>query len=317
MKSGIGVVATALLLALAGCGGGSSPAGGSSEGATAGSSAADAKRLLRQTFGPNAKASSGVLSGSMELHVAGVPRYRKPITVTVSGPFSGSGAGAPEAALSLGLELRDTAIGGDLILVDDEALIGLGTTGYRIPGSIAATIRRPLAGSDNALASVLAVVGIAPDRWARDARIAGRERIDGVDTIHATAKIDSERFLLDVARLVKVLTKLRITEITGLPRALDRGARLALARSVTTTKGDVYTGAKDHVMRRATIAMTLKPSPADRRRLGGISRLTLAGELNVTDVGTPQTITRPESTGSYAALQLTLDALAESARSKG
>jgi hypothetical protein len=315
-KAITGVVHIVLVAALIGCGGGSkSDDGGSSGGAPANAANSPAvKKLLKQTFGANPKATSGMLSGTVDIVVKGIPRYRQPIQITMSGPFNKPGGSAPEANLSVALSLRDGSLGGELILVGDEALIGLGTTAYKIPDSITATIRRPLANSSNGLASVLNVFGIAPQRWAKNPRIVGNENVSGEDTIHGTAQIDTNRFFLDVARLTKLLTALRITEVTGLPRAVDRRARGALARSVTKATGDVYSGAQDHVLRKALFDMRLKMSAKDRKTLGGISSLTIKGQLDVTDVGSAPDVSAPKTRGSYDALQITLDALAESVR---
>jgi hypothetical protein len=302
-----------LVSVLVGCGGGDKKSDDSSGAKSNAPNSAEVKKLLRQTFGPNAKAKSGKISGTVDVRVKGVPRYREPIQVTVSGPFEQSGDSPTEANLSVALGLRGGQLGGELVLIDNQVLIGLGTTGYRVPDDIAGIIRKPLAKKSNGLASLLAVFGIAPQRWAKDPRIVGNEDVNGEDTIHGTAEINTNRFFLDVARLAKVLTKLRITEVTGLPREIDRQARQALTRSVTKAKGDVWTGADDKVLRKAAFDMALKPSAKDRRILGFTS-ITLKGELTVTDVGTPQKIERPPSTGSYDALQITLDALAESVR---
>lgn len=301
-----------LVAALVGCGSDSSSddASGSAKSGAAG--AAEAKKLLDETFGPNDKASSGKLSGTVDIDVKGAPRYREPIQVTMSGPFSSSG-GAPEANLSVGLQLRGGGIGGELVLIDDRVLIGLGTTGYQIPADIASIIRKPLGNSDNALASVLAVFGIAPQRWAKNPRVIGNATINGEKTIYGQAKIDTQRFFLDVARLAKVLTKLRITEVTGLPRELDRQTRQALERSVQTATGKIYTGADDKVLRRALFDMRLKTSAKDRKILK-FDSVTVKGQLDVTEVGSDQRIEAPKSTGSYDALQVTLDALAEAVK---
>ena len=311
LKAIFAVVGVLLLAVVAGCGGDSND--DSSEAATNAPNSAEAKKLLRETFGPNDNATSGKISGTVDMVVKGVPRYREPIQVTVSGPFSQSGSSPTEANLSVGLQLRGGSIGGELVLIDDEVLIGLGTTGYRVPRDIATTIRRPLADTDNGLASLLKVFGIDPQRWAKNPRIVGTEDINGEETIHGTAEIDTQRFFLDVARLGKVLTKLRITEITGLPREITREDRVALGRSVQKARGDVWTGAEDKVMRKATFDMSLKPTGRDRRTLG-FSSMTVKGELTVTDVGSEQKIERPPEVGSYDALQITLDALAESVR---
>ncbi|MDP2711945.1 MAG: hypothetical protein Q8O56_12065 [Solirubrobacteraceae bacterium] len=310
IKSFIGIASVALVAALAGCGGDSS-----SDGASSGAGDdANVEQLLEDTFGANPKASSGRLRGRIDINVEGVPTYRKPIALTMTGPFGESANGTPEANLTVAIELRDTALGGELILKGDKALIGLGSTGYEIPDSISTPLRKPLVGSDNTLGAIMAVFGVAPRRWAKSPRIVGNEELDGVDTIHGTAQIDAQRFFLDVAKLTKTLTALRVTDITGLPKVIDRQHREALVRSVTSATGAVYTGADDKVMRKAEIDIELKPSAADSKRLGGITSLTIDGELNVTEVGATPRVELPVSSGSYAELQVALDVLADNAR---
>jgi hypothetical protein len=302
-----------MLIALAGCGGGSS-SGGSSSGTSSAASKADANKLLNETFGANPKASSGQIDGRIDIHVKGVKRYHLPVALTMTGPFNTAADGTPEADLTMGIELRNTALGGDLILKGNEALIGLGSTGYEIPASISTPLRAPLNGSDNSLAAILDVFGISPLRWAKNPRIVGNQKLIDVDTIHGTAGIDTKKFFLDVAKLTKRLTSLRITDITNLPRVVTRQDRGALVRSVKSATGDVYTGTTDHVMREAKINMVLKPSAADRKILGGVTELTIAGDLHVTDVGSKPKVEKPVSHGSYPELQVALDVLAENAR---
>jgi len=312
-KAIFAVVPLVLVSALIGCGGDSESDDASSGDKPKGANSAEVRKLLRQTFGPNPKATSGKLSGTVDINVKGAARYREPVQVTLSGPFNQSGGSEAEASLSVGLQLRGGALGGELVLVDDRVAIGLGSSGYTIPQSIAGTIRGPLAKTDNGLSSVLAVFGVAPQRWAKNPRIVGDERVAGEDTIHGTADINAGRFFLDVARLTKVLTSLRITEIVGLPRETDRTARAALVRSMKSATGNVWTGADDKVLRKATFDMSLKPSSKDRRTLK-FSSLTLRGELNVTEVGTPQKIETPKIAGTFDDLQTTFDALAESVK---
>lgn len=307
------VVPLLLVIALVGCGGGSDSDDASSAAKSRAANSPEVKKLLRQTFGPNPNATSGKLSGTVDLEVEGAPRYREPVQVTLSGPFSQSGNSPAEANLSVGLRLRGGAIGGELVLIDDRVLIGLGSSAYTIPPSIAAPIRRPLSNTSNGLGSVMRVFGVDPRRWAKNPRIVGNEKVAGEDTIRGTAEIDTNRFFLDVARLARVLTSLRITEIVGLPREVDRADRVALSRSVKRATGNVWTGAEDKVLRKATFDMLLEPSARDRRRLG-FSSLSVKGELNVTEVGEPQEIESPRIAGTFDDLQATFDALAESVK---
>ncbi len=309
----LAVVPLLLVVALAGCGGDASSDDSSSAEKTNAANSPEVKKLIRQTFGANKNATSGKVSGTIDVVIKGVPRYREPVQLTLSGPFTTKG-GTPQAGFSVGLALRGGAIGGELYLVDDRVLIGLGSTAYTIPDSIARSFRKTLTNSNNTLASLLRAFQIDPQRWAKNPRIVGNERVAGEDTIHGTAELDKEQFFLDVANLTKRLTSLRITEITGLPTKVDRKARVALARSVTKANGDVYTGAEDHVLRRAGFDIALKMSAKDRKTLGGISSMTIKGQLDVTEVGTPQKIETPKVGGTFADLQVTFDALAESVR---
>jgi hypothetical protein len=315
IKAVFGVVLLVLIVALIGCGGDSSSSDTTSSTRTGAGDSARVQELLEQTFGPNPAASSGVVSGTIEIDVEGVPRYAQPIRLSMSGPFTqADGDASPEAKLSLGIELRDTAYGAEMILADDDVLIGLGSTAYELPASLASRIRKPLSNADNALDALLTVFALTPRRWAKDTRIAGDERVAGADVIHLTAGIDAAPFFDDAARFTKLLTRLRITEITGLPRVLGAPVRAALVRSVTSATGDLYTGKKDHVIRKAHFDIVLEPSGKDRERLAGISSMKLVGNLDVSEVGSRQRVSAPSNRGSYAALQLTFDALAESAR---
>ena len=312
-KTLIGVVSALLVAVLVGCGGDDSSSGDKAAGDSGGkANSAEVKKLIRQTFGPNAKAKSGNISAVVDIDVKGHPRYREPVQVSVVGPFTNAG-GQPEAMLDVSLALRGGILGGDMYLKDDKAYIGLGSTAYEIPASIAGPLRAPLSNDGNALDAIMSVFHINPDRWAKNPRIVGNERVAGIDTIHGTAEINTENAFLDLAALAKRLTSLRITEITGLPRAVDAQDRAALRRSVKTATGDVYTGADDKVLRRARLNMLLRPSAKDRKRLK-FTEIKVAANLDVTDVGSPQKVSVPTNRGSYQALQLSLDALAEAVR---
>jgi hypothetical protein len=298
---------------LVGCGGddkSSGDAGGGDKGGKANS--AEVKKLIRQTFGPNEKAKSGNISAVVDLTVKGAPRYREPVQVSLVGPFSNE-AGQPETKLDVSLSLRGGILGGDLYLKGDKAYIGLGSTAYEVPASIAGPLRKPLASDGNALDAIMGVFNINPDRWAKNPRIVGNERVAGIDTIHGTADINTKNLFLDLATLAKRLTALRITEITGLPREVNAQTRAALDRSVKTATGDVYTGADDKVLRRAKLNVLLEPSAKDRRLLK-FSSIKVAANLDITDVGSPQKVNVPSNRGSWDALQLSLDALAEAVR---
>jgi len=312
-KTFTGILSVLLVAVLVGCGGDDSSSGDSGGADKPGkANSAEVKKLIRQTFGPNEKAKSGNISAVVDLTVKGAPRYREPVQVSLVGPFSNE-AGQPETKLDVSLALRGGILGGDLYLKGDQAFIGLGSTAYEVPASIAGPLRKPLEKDGNALDAIMGVFSINPDRWAKNPRIVGNERVAGIDTIHGTAEINTKNLFLDLATLARRLTALRITEITGLPREVDARTRAALDRSVKTATGDVYTGADDKVLRRAKLNVLLEPSAKDRRLLK-FSSIKVAANLDITDVGSPQKISVPSNRGSWDALQLSLDALAEAVR---
>jgi hypothetical protein len=314
MKAPVSALSVALVVAIAGCGG-DSPSGGTSSGNQVGAAnSPEARKLIKQTFGANPKAKSGLLSGRIDISIKGAPLFRKGVAVTMSGPFRQDKGRDPVGNFSVGLELKDKIYGADLILIGNEVLLGLGSTAYLVPADLGAHMRRPLRGADNALTGVLGVFRVNPDRWAKNPRIVGNDKIAGEEVVHASAAIHTDRFFLDVAKLVNILTSLRFTEIAGLPLAVDAKARAALSRSVTSATGDLYSGAEDHVMRRAAFKMAMKMSAKDRKILGGISSIKVSGEIMTIDVGSPTQIEAPTTRGLYAELKNSLDALSEAAQ---
>ncbi len=310
------IAAGAAVLALAGCGGGSAMqrSGTSSTSTPAGTAAA--QKLIKRAFGPNSAANSGVIDGTIDVRVTGIRRFAaEPVTMSFSGPFGQPSDGAaPEAHLSLGLTVPQGIIGGDLILTGNEVLFVLGTAAFRLPANLAAPVRAPLVGARNALTAVLGVFGLAPQRWGTRPRIVGDETVDGTTVVHLTDRINVNHFFGGAARFAMVLKALHATGLARLPEDLTPAIRAALVRSVTASTGDLYIGSADHVVRQARAGIQLKPSPADRRLLGGITGLRIDGNLHVTKVGSRPKISVPADRQPYANLKLLLDDLTASAR---
>lgn len=313
-------VAAALLVAalmLASCGGDSSS--GSGDKPSAADKAQDRKdvaRIIKQATGPNDAANSAQVDGTIDIEVKGVPRYKGPIQLTANGSYElADGDEVPAVNLDVGLTLNQKAIGGSIVLDGSgDAFIALGTTGYKLPADITQKIVAPAAGLDNGLIKTAGMLYIRPDRWQKDGRIVGLQDIDGVETEHVTAGIRAGRFFEDVSRLVRLLTLLRVTEAVGLPQAIGPKARAALVRSVKSAKGEIYVGKDDHVVRKATLKGSLVVAKRDRAVLGGMTSAKLSADIDISRVGEPQDIEAPKQMGSYANLQLALDALGESIR---
>jgi hypothetical protein len=312
MRSKAGVLA-ALLTAtmLAACGGGSSDSGSSGSG----DAHAAAEKIIAQAIAPNDKASSAAIDGTIDVTVKGVPRFREPIKLTASGAYDlPAGSDVPDFDVDVGLGLSGGVIGGGLVLADGKGFITLGSTGYELPTAISQRIAKPAPQQDNGLTKTAAMFYINPQEWQKNAKLVGDARVAGEDTDHLTADIRPDRFFDDVARLVNLLTALKVTQAVALPTQLTARVRAALVRSVTLAKGEVWIGKDDHVLRKATLKGAITVAKKDQALLGGVTSATLDANINVTEVGTEHAIKAPSQRGSYKALELSLNALGEFAR---
>jgi hypothetical protein len=304
------ITAVALVTAVGGCG------GGSSDKPDAKAKTAEAGKVLAQTFGPNSKARSGQFTATINVAVKGVKRYREPVVLETSGPYSySSGNDLVDVDQTLSLTVHNLENGAGMTISGDEAFVNLGSTAYPIPSGIVATMRKNARGVRNPIIRATAPFGIRIDRWVRKATVVGHQTVTGVDTIHVTGDVKPERIFVDASRFTHLLKSLQVTRIVDLPDAIGPGARAALARSVKTAHGDIYTGAADHALRKAQMTMTLEPSKADRRRLGGIRSATIKATLDVTEVGQSQDIKLQPDRGKYSELLQLFDAASFSNRS--
>ena len=305
-------------LSLAACGGDSSSGSGEKAGESSADKAANAKavsKLVKQAFGPNEKANSAAMNATIDIDVTGVPRWKDPIQISLDGAYElADGEDVPDFKLEAGLLLRDQAYGGAILLNDNKAYLQVGTTGYLQTQAIATRLAAPAPKHDNGMTKTAGMFYINPNSWRKNTKIVGDADTAGEPTTHVTADIRADRFFRDMAKLIDLLTALRITQISGLPTVITSKQQAALVRSVKSAKADVYFGKDDHVLRKARLVGNLVVAKRDRKLLGGMRTAKAVADFNLSEVGKPQAeeITVPSDLGSDADLQLTLDALQES-----
>ena len=299
---------------LAACGGDDSSDSGAKAG-NSGDSRAAADKIIEQAVAANDKASSASVDATIDITIKGVPRFKEPVQVTANGDYNlPEGADVPDFNVDVGLGLNGGTIGGGLVLADGKGFITLGDTGYPLPAKISEKIAKPAPAAKNGLTKTAAMFYINPQDWQKNAQLVGDARVAGEETDHLKADIQPDKFFDDIARLVNVLTALRVTQAVALPEHLSAPAREALVRSTTLAKGEVWIGKDDHVLRKATLQGEIKVAKKDQAVLGGVTGGTLEATVNVSEVGTEHKISAPKQQGSYSALQLSLDALGEFAR---
>jgi hypothetical protein len=295
-------------LALASCGGGDakkSPAGGDLGG--------DGARLTKQASGPNRAARTGVIDGTVSFTLKGLPGYEE-FSNSVSGPFSyRKGAALPDYELEIGA--RDYGVG--LTSVGGKSWVSLGSTGYALPADVRRRLVRSSAKGSNGLTRTLEQFGIAPWRWETKQRVAGFERLDGVQVVRISTGAEVGRILRDANTLLGFMTSLGLTRATGLPHEIGPAARRVIVHNVKSFKAASWIGVKDHVLRRSMFTMTFAVPAKDRAKVAGISAGTVVGDLNITEVGRPHEISKPSTVGSIDDFRVGIDAVGDAQDAKG
>ncbi len=270
--------------------------------------AIDLAGISSAAFGPNAAASSGRIAAGARIAVQGVPAFAQPVSLSIDGPFSYS-PGDALPSYDLQLSLRD--YGSELSSVAGRSYLSLGDTGFALPASVRRRLETESARGANGLTRTLEQFGIAPWRWETDRRVAGTELLDGVTVVHVTTGVDVKRFLADANTLAGLLTSLGITRAIGLPPRLPARARKILVDSVRSASGASWIGLSDKVLRKAALTIVFAVPAAARRELGGISGITVTAGVDITQVGTPQSVAAPEKLGQYHNLVLLFRGLAD------
>jgi hypothetical protein len=294
---------------LAACGGSSKGSGSSPA-----ESHAAAEKVIAQAIGVNPDARSGRIDGSIRLEVKGIKRLNGPVELTANGVFDlPDGAQLPDLDIDVGVSLNSGVLGGAIVVADGKGYIKLGNAGYKLPARINASLVAPARAAKNGLTKTGAMFYVNPQEWQENARVVGQESIAGEQTDHIVADVRVDKAVADVARLVRFLTRIHVTQALGLPTELTPKMQAAFVRSVTQVSGEVWVGTDDHVLRKAHLKGKMVVAAKDRKVLAGARSGTLEATLDISRVGDPQRIAAPTQIDSYGDLQLSLDALADAA----
>jgi len=170
-----------------------------------------------------------------------------PIAFRASGPFaSGAKGELPRFDLELAGSLARTPVSARAISTGKRGFVEIDGRAYKLDREIVDALRSALgAGSTNGAG--LASLGLDPRRWMKDARATGRETIGGVITNRISGSIDVRALMADVAKLLGVAGGGR-----GLfsPELLKK-----IEGAVTSTKVDVWSGARDGILRQLAVAV--------------------------------------------------------------
>jgi hypothetical protein len=300
----------ALALFAAACGGGGDKS-------SAGGSDADAASLLKDTFGADHPIRSGRVNADVDVDLKGLAQLATPLNLHLEGPFqSNGGTTLPDFALALDLGGSKPltvgtvfAQGGGYLTVEGQAF-DLGADRYKAFKTGYEKAKKEASSSTAAKDSSFAALGISPLRWLKDPKNAGTEDIADAHTIHITAGVDVAKLLADVSTLLgkaqSVTGSAAAATGTSVPTALTADQRDAITKSITSAKVDVWTGAKDHTLRKVAVNVQVDV-PADlRAQAGNLKTGHVIFQITIAQLNQAQKISKPADVQPIADLRKAL-----------
>jgi hypothetical protein len=282
-----------------------------------GGTSGDPQALLNDTFSSPRQIESGEVNLSVALGPAGSSTSSKSLGVHLSGPFENTAAGKlPRFALQLGFTAAGHPLQAGATSTGSALYVNLAGTWFSTPQSTYTALQSSYAqttkkASTAKVRSTFASLGIEPSHWLSNPTEVGTATIDGVPTIHLTASVNVAGFLADVSKLSQAGSALGLSS-SSVPGGalLTPNAVSELAKSITTTHMDIYTGKSDHMLRRLEFSATVSSTTQTKSILDGLPSAQLKVLLEFSDLNKPQTIAAPANPESSTQLLPAVEQLA-------
>ncbi len=270
-------------------------------------SGADTTKLLNDTFGKTQPVNSGRLKLGIDVHADGITGIPSPLSVRLGGPFQRVDAkGPPKFDFDVALATRDGRFSVGIISTGKQGWIKLGQRAFALPAAQFDQMAGKAGGSTGGLPGDLGTLGIDPRTWITNVQDEGVETLEGAKVVHLSADVDIPGLAKDLDKLLSTAGGTGLNAIAGLPTGLGKSG--AVAKTVKSAGVDIWTGEKDHQLRRITIKLNVKtPTGKDG---------TIALDLAVAGLNESQPIGPPADPRPLSELSAALAVLSEQ-RSKG
>jgi hypothetical protein len=301
-----------LTMGVAACGAGNDKSSGAD---------ADATTLLKDTFGADHPIRSGRLDANLDVDLKGLARITEPLSLHLNGPFrSNGGKTLPDFALGLDLQ-GDKPItvgavfagGGGYLTIEGQAF-DLGADLYKTfkTGYEKAKASASSKGAGDNQAS-LSALGISPLRWLQDPKNVGTEDIAGTQTVHLASGVNVAKLLEDISTLLgkaKGVTSAGSAATgTAVPTSLTAQQRDVIAKSIKSAKVDVWTGAKDHTLRKVAVNVQVDVPEELRAKAGNLQTGHVIFQVTIAQLNQDQKIAKPANVRPISELRSALSEL--------
>ncbi|HET6508321.1 MAG TPA: hypothetical protein VFG42_16125 [Baekduia sp.] len=276
--------------------------GGSGADASAGGSGGDASTLIKDTFGTGHPVHSGRVDATLDVDLKGWSVLSTPLNLHLNGPFqSNGGAKLPDFALDVDFGGTQPvtlgavfAQGGGYLTIEGRAF-DVGKSTYEAFRKGYENAKKDSGAKQGT--TTLSALGVRPIRWLKDPKNVGEEDVAGTPTVHLTSGVDVPKLLTDLSTLLSkaksVASAGGAATGTAVPTQLSAQQRELISRSVRSAKVDVWTGTKDHTLRKVAVDVRVDVPDQLKDQANGLTTGRVAFTLSLAQLNQPQKIVKP------------------------
>jgi hypothetical protein len=277
-------------------------------------SGADAAALLRDTFGANHPIRSGRLDADLDVDLKGLAQLTAPLSLHLTGPFQSNGGNSlPDFALGVDFQGGDKPVtvgavfakGGGFLTIEGQAF-DLGSDIYTSFKNGYEKAKAQSAKSGAKGQPTLSALGISPLRWLQDPKNVGTEDIAGTQTVHLSSGVDVAKLLEDVSTLLGKAKGVTSSTGASVPTQLTAQQRDAITKSIKSAKVDIWTGAKDHTLRKVAVDVQVDVPQELRAQAGQLRTGHVVFQITIAQLNQQQTINKPSGARPLSELRAAL-----------
>jgi hypothetical protein len=281
-----------------------SACGGGDDTSAGGSGGGDAAALIKDTFGTGHAISSGRVDATLDVDMKGWSVLGTPLNLHLNGPFqSNGGTKLPDFALDVDFGGTQPvtlgavfAQGGGYLTIEGQAF-DLGKRTYESFRKGYESAKKDAASKDDKNTTTLSALGVQPIRWLKDPKKVGEEDVAGTSTVHLASGVDVPKLLTDLSTLLgkakNVTSAGGAATGTAVPTQLSAQQRELIQKSVTSAKVDVWTGAKDHTLRKVAVDIRVDVPDELKDQANGLTTGHIAFMISIAQLNQPQKISKP------------------------
>lgn len=278
-------------------------------GSSGSGSSGNPNTLLSETFSGTHKVTSGNIDLSLTIDPSGSSTISGPITLSFGGPFQTRGAGKlPESNFTVSASALGRGVSLGIISTGTAGYVTLQGASYQMPQSTFQKLESSfgqLASSQSTSSgsSTLSKLGIHPLHWLTHPTIVGTENVGGAQTTHIHAGVSIPALLSDLNTVLQRASSLGVSGTSTLRSGLPASDQAKIASAIKNPSVDVWTGTKDHTIRRLTITLTLPVTGTTSSQLGGMKSADVNLTMQYANLNQPQTIVAPTSVHPFSQFQ--------------